>query len=87
MKVKFAKYAVKAITSLDARTKQRIRSAIQAIPSGDIKPIQGSKTLYRLRVGDWRVLFSYILDEDGDDAVMVERISPRGEVYKSWRLK
>lgn len=59
MQISYAKAAVKAINSMDRPTKQRIRAAIEKIPAGDIKPLQGSSGSYRLRVGGWRILFSY----------------------------
>ena len=83
MKVRYAKQAVKAIKGMDATTKKRIRQAINGIPAGNIKKLQGpyqtsQPELYRLRIGDWRVLFAY----PEADTVLIERISPRGEAYK-----
>lgn len=78
MQISYAKAAVKAINGMDRPTKQRIRAAIEKIPAGDIKPLQGSNGSYRLRVGGWRILFSY----PAQDAILIEKIGPRGEVYK-----
>jgi len=78
MNITYAKQAVKTIARLDVPTKQRIRHAISGIPLGDIKQLQGHTELYRLRVGDWRVLFSY----PDTETVLIERVSPRGEAYK-----
>ena len=78
MDVHYAKQAVKAIKKLDASAKQRIRQSINAIPAGDIKKLQGHTELFRLRIGDWRILFSYI----DADTVLIARISSRGTVYK-----
>ena len=78
MKITYARQAVKAIERLDADTKQRIKHSIYGIPLGDIKRLRGHAELYRLRIGDWRVLFSY----PDTDTVLIERISPRGEAYK-----
>ena len=74
----YSKQASKAIASMDAPTKQRIRDGVDGIPNGDIKPLQGSPGDYRLRVGDWRILFSYA----GNDTIRVKKISPRGGAYK-----
>ena len=75
----YSKQATKVINSLDKPTKQRIREGIDKIPNGDIKQITGRKTTtYRLRIGDWRILFSYA----DSNTVLVEKIAPRGEVYK-----
>ncbi len=78
MQIVYSRAAVKAINSMDKATKQRIKAGIEKIPLGDIKPLQGSKGSYRLRVGDWRVLFSY---QEGD-IILIEKIEPRGGVYK-----
>lgn len=58
MDIEYSKRAVKAINSMDSQTKQRIRTAIEGIPVGDIKPLKGIKGSYRLRVGGWRIIFS-----------------------------
>lgn len=78
MNITYSKKAVKAINSMDKPTKARIRSGITGIPSGDIKPLKGSPGSYRLRVGDWRILYSY----QDDNTILIEKIAPRGGVYK-----
>ena len=69
---------MKVINGMDRPTKQRIKAGIEKLPQGDIKPYKGSPGTYRLRVGDWRILFSY--PEDG--TILIEKIGPRGGVYK-----
>lgn len=78
MNIEYAKRAVKAISGMDKPTKQRIRTAIEGIPNGDIKPLQGSNGSFRLRVGGWRIIFSY----PNTDTILIEKIAPRGGVYK-----
>ncbi|GHU93012.1 plasmid stabilization protein [Clostridia bacterium] len=78
MKTEYTKRAVKSIKSMDSPTKQRIRQAINDIPQGDIKPLRGADGIYRLRVGDWRIVFTY----PDDDIVKIDKIAPRGQVYK-----
>ena len=78
MEIRYSKAAVKVINSMDRPTKQRIRAAIEKLPEGDIKALKGSKGSYRLRMGDWRILFSY----PEHDIILIEKIGPRGEVYK-----
>ena len=82
MKIRYAKAAVKVINGMDRPTKQRIRNAVERLPKGDVKPLSGSVRLYRLRVGDWRIVFSY---PDGN-TVLIEKIAPRGEIYKGGLL-
>lgn len=78
MKIEYARGAVKVINGMDRPTKQRIKAGIEKLPQGDIKPYKGSPGTYRLRVGDWRILFSY--PEEG--TILIEKIGPRGGVYK-----
>ena len=82
MEISYARAAVKAINALDRPTKQRIKKAVEGLPKGDIVPLSGSTRLYRLRVGDWRVVFSY----PHENAVLIEKIAPRGDVYKGGLL-
>ena len=58
------------------QTKRRIVNAINNLPSGDVKKLQGVNE-YRLRVGDFRILF----DRDGN-ITYIEKIDNRGQVYK-----
>ena len=45
--------------------------------SPDVKPLRGDKTGYRLRWGDWRLLFDQV-----DDTLIVRRIGHRREIYE-----
>ena len=82
MEIRYAKAAVKVINGMDRPTKQRIRNAVERLPKGDVKPLSGSVRLYRLRVGDWRIVFSY----PDWNTVLIEKIAPRGEIYKGGLL-
>lgn len=62
MQIEYSKEATKHINQLDKPTKNRIRQAIEKLPAGDIRKLVGYRTDYRLRVGDYRVLFSRELD-------------------------
>ncbi len=83
MHIAYSKAAAKAIAAMNRKAKQRIREAIEGIPGGDIRPLQGSNALYRLRVGDWRIIFSY----PDSETVLIEKIAPRGDVYKGRAVK
>ena len=78
MRIEYAHAAVKVINGMDRPTKQRIKAGIEKLPQGDIKPYKGSPGTYRLRVGDWRILFSY----PERDTILIEKIGLRGGVYK-----
>lgn len=78
MDITLSKKAEKTLKLQDKATKERILRAILAIPTGDIQPFRGSEGTYRLRVGGWRILFSY----QDKNSVLIEKIAPRGDVYK-----
>lgn len=77
MQVEYSKEAIKHIKTLDKPAKQRIKLAIEKLQNGDIKKMVGYETDYRLRVGDYRVLFS-----KNDNIIIIKDILPRGEAYK-----
>ena len=74
--VQYSKQALKFLNKQDMQTKRRIVNAINNLPSGDVKKLQGVNE-YRLRVGDFRILF----DRDGN-ITYIEKIDNRGQVYK-----
>ena len=79
MKIIYAKRVVKTINRMDNATKQRIKAAIEQLPDGDTKQIKGRNlTTFRLRIGGWRVLYSF----DINGGIFIEKIAPRGEAYK-----
>ncbi len=43
------------------------------------KKLRGYENLYRLRVGDWRLIYAI---EDDELVVLVIEIAPRGEAYR-----
>lgn len=78
MRIKLSKKAIKTLGALDNKTQERIWEAIKKVPDGDIKRLAGDNSVYRLRVGGWRILFSY----PEKDIILIEKISPRGDAYK-----
>jgi len=78
MEIKVSKKAVKVIERMDAPTKQRVKTAIFALPDGDTRQLVGRVSVWRLRVGDWRVLFSY----PDENTILIEKVAPRGQAYK-----
>jgi len=82
MEIRYSKQAVKTINNMDKSTQQRVRQGLETIPGGDIKPLKGSSGDYRLRIGDWRILFSYDDNDMNSNIVKIKKIAPRGGVYK-----
>lgn len=75
------KPAAKFIAGLPRPEKERVLRAIYRLPhEGDIKPMRGSKSrgMFRLRVGDYRVLYRV---DDGRLVVCVVDAGPRGQIY------
>jgi len=77
MRIDYSHQAKKAIARLDRALKRRVRMAIEKLPGGDVKKLKGFSIAYRLRVGDYRVLF----DMEGNE-IKVTNVLPRGEAYK-----
>ena len=77
MRIEYNREAIKHISKMDKPTKQRLKNAIEKLPAGDVKKLQGYLVDYRLRVGDLRVIFSV-----EDDTITVKDVLPRGQVYK-----
>ncbi|MDR2354733.1 MAG: type II toxin-antitoxin system RelE/ParE family toxin [Clostridiales Family XIII bacterium] len=77
MNIVFSKQAVKSIHQADNITKKRIGTALTKLPNGDIARIEGLPGLFRLRIGGWRILFSFV----NDDTIIIEKILPRGNAY------
>ena len=75
--------AKREIKKLDQPTWRRITDALDRFaenyPNGDVKKLQGMDDEYRLRVGDWRVLFRRDVNAK---VIVVFRVSPRGDAYK-----
>ena len=76
MTINYSKQAIKFLKKQDKPTRERIVNAINLLPEGDVKKLQGQSG-YRLRVGDFRILF----DKNGN-ILFIEKIDNRGQVYK-----
>lgn len=86
MRIEYSKSAVKAIERMDKAMKQRIRAGIEGLtvrpPMGDVKPMEGKpEGRYRLRVGGYRVIFTYRQDGTMEILYIID-IGSRGDVYK-----
>lgn len=83
MQIRYHKKAVKFINSLPVQDKQRIKLAIQNLlinPSVcDIKPLQGYKDIYRLRVGNYRIIYT-----KDNTILFVADVGNRGDIYKQY---
>ena len=64
------------------RTEQRIVEAVNRLAEenlGDVRKLAVSTGEYRLRVGDWRVLFTF---EDNGQTLLVSRVLNRRDAHR-----
>ncbi|MDR2047669.1 MAG: type II toxin-antitoxin system RelE/ParE family toxin [Clostridiales bacterium] len=85
MEVKISSKVLKYIKNLNEPHKSRIQFGLLKLekepPQGDIKKMSGNDTEYRLRIGDYRILF-----EIENTSIFVYDIDLRGQIYKKRRL-
>ena len=83
MDVKFHKRAVKFINSLIPKERQRIKEGINKLISApetcDIKPLEGYNDVYRLRIGQYRVIYT-----NNNVILYIADIGNRGDIYKKY---
>lgn len=80
-KIIFEKEAQKFLDKQDKNKRLRLYKAIYKLPEGtDIKKLKGHN-LYRLRVGDCRILYTV---DDVIRLIDIEHIDNRGDIYKRY---
>ena len=76
------KKAQKFIRKQPKDIQQRLLNAIYNLPNGgDIKPLKGNLNLMRLRVGDYRIIYSV---DNGKYIIYVIDAGNRGEIYNRY---
>jgi mRNA interferase RelE/StbE len=78
----FTDRALRDVDRLDRPLADRILTAIARYADtgeGDVKRLQGTDREWRLRVGDWRVLFTL---QQAPRLMLVIRVVARGGAYK-----
>ena len=73
----YSRGAEKYLDTQTQNVRKRIMDAVDKLPDGDVRKLQGRKG-YRLTVGGFRVLFDYL----EDNVIDVVAIGSRGDVYK-----
>lgn len=81
--VRISRRAVKALASIERRDQSRIRAVIDLLAENPRPPacvaLAGEHGVYRVRVGDYRVLYEVL---DGVLVVQVIAVGHRREVYR-----
>ena len=81
-KIIIKKKAKKFIDKLPMPTKKRIIEAINLLPYGsDIKQMKEHDDLFRLRVGDYRIIYTV---DNGELIVYVIGAGNRGQIYNKY---
>ena len=79
MNIQFTKSAYKDYLNLPLNYRNMIDRTLERFHSGipvDIKPIQGEKDTYRIRVGKYRLLFIKISPD-----ILIVKIKKREDIY------
>ena len=84
LSIEYSKAARKALKAMPRNTARVVMEKIEALAADPMAPNNNVKKLtnhpgYRLRVGDWRVV--YTIHEQAL-LIAVVRIAPRGDVYQ-----
>ena len=82
-RIEINKKAQKFIKSQPRNQQERLLAAIYKLPEGDVKALAGLKDVYRLRVGDYRVIY-----EIRNDILLITvvNVGNRGQVYTAVRF-
>jgi mRNA interferase RelE/StbE len=83
-KIAYTTQAAKSLLKMPRNTASLIREKLAQVAIDPFGSISNAKKLqdrpgYRLRVGDWRVIYEINKDEV---VIIVMKIAPRGEVYR-----
>jgi mRNA interferase RelE/StbE len=80
--LRFTRSAQKELRRLDTPVRTRILVALDRLVAEDgpldVRRLTGSKQ-YRLRVGDWRVIFDH---DPATRTILVRHVLPRGRAYE-----
>lgn len=82
LEIAYSKAAIRALTRMPANISKLIRGKVEqyaadpASLANNVTALKGEPGVMRLRVGDWRVVFT----EEGH-VLAVVRIAPRGGAY------
>jgi len=79
MKISYSKTFEKKFSKYDRKLQEKIFTAIQNLPDGDVKRLTGNDIppIYRIRVSKYRILFHM-----NEKEIQVLKVDSRGDIYK-----
>lgn len=78
----WSEHALRQAERLDQHTRERIDAARRRLATtgpGDVRPLQGRRQQWRLRVGEGRVI---VTDDEVPAAIVILAVLPRGRAYR-----
>jgi mRNA interferase RelE/StbE len=82
-RIEITREALRTLTKLDKPVRRRVQAAIDGLSEQPRPPgvlaLQGLRRAYRLRVGDYRVIYTV---DDGRLTVLVVDLGHRREIYR-----
>ena len=82
MEIRYTRLATRTLARIPQNVAFRIQAKIRqlaedpAVLANNVTELRGHPGVYRLRVGDWRVIYT----QDGR-VLLVQRVAPRGSAY------
>jgi mRNA interferase RelE/StbE len=82
-RIEYSRDAARTLARIDQATSRRIRQKVEQLAAepealaNNVRALKSSGGLRRLRVGDWRVLFTETLV-----VIAVQKVAPRGSAYE-----
>ena len=82
MKIEFGTKALKFLSKLEKGNKERVFNKIKELENDPfpsyVKKLKGKKDVYRIRIGDFRVLYRLISE---DDIILIFRVDKISRVH------
>ncbi|MDO8669847.1 MAG: type II toxin-antitoxin system RelE/ParE family toxin [Dehalococcoidia bacterium] len=82
--LRLSRHAIKDLDDLPDTIGQRTSAALEALAKSPRPPgckrIKGAEDTYRIRVGDYRILYDV---DDGESMVLILRVQHRKDAYRS----
>ena len=78
-KIKIRPKALKFIEKQNKTQRLRIYKAIYNLQNGDIKKLVGCKNEFRLRIGNYRIIYEI---NNNELIILITKADNRGQIYK-----